>query len=625
VTSQQLAIEVLISRKTGLKHYIIKSESLTFKSLCEEIKGAGDGVDQTYGFSKGIMKMGAKDTAGKPGSFSDGVAEPVVGFGTSPDQYKHWNLTINENVARLAMAVNEAETLKPGYELKLNSYDLGVDIELYDAVQRLRFEHPEVGCVVICSDHPAVFCAGANIRMLGLSSHDHKVNFCKFTNETRNGIEDATEYSGQKYICAINGTAAGGGYELALATEYIMLIDDGASTVSLPELPLLAVLPGTGGLTRLVDKRKVRHDRSDVFCTTTEGMRGQRAVDWNLIDETVPRSKFEETVSERAEEFASQSDRPKNKKGIELTPLQFSEDDNKISYDHLTIEFDREQGVVSFLIAGPECPPPLDAEGVQEQGVRFWPLALARELDAAILHLRLNENQIGTWVFQSTGNGELIENYDKLLDANQGDWLVREITLYLKRTLKRIDVSARSLIALIEPGSCFVGTLLELVFIADRSYMLDGQMEGSNLPAPTVRLTVMNFGAFRMSNSMTRLETRLIGEPDKLDGANLLRGRALEAEDADEAGLVTFIPDDIDWEDEVRLAIEERASFSPDGLTGLEANLRFAGPETIETKIFGRLSAWQNWIFQRPNAAGPEGALKLYGTGQRSEFDKKRV
>ena len=344
-----------------------------------------------------------------------------------------------------------------------------------------------------------------------------------------------------------------------------------------------------------------------------------------MIDETVPRSKFEETVSERAEEFASQSDRPKNAKGIELTPLQFSENDNKISYDHLTIEFDREQGVVSFFIAAPECPPPLDAEGVQEEGVRFWPLALARELDDAILHLRLNENQIGTWVFRSSGNGGHIEEYDNLLEANQDDWLVREITLYLKRTLKRIDVSARSLIALIEPGSCFVGTLLEIVFIADRSYMLDGQMEGSNLPAPTVCLTGMNFGAFRMSNNMTRLETRLIGEPDKLDRANLLRGKALEAEDADEAGLVTFIPDDIDWEDEVRLAIEERASFSPDGLTGLEANLRFAGPETIETKIFGRLSAWQNWIFQRPNAAGPEGALKLYGTGQRSEFDKKRV
>ena len=523
------------------------------------------------------------------------------------------------------MSVAEDATLKPGYELKLNSYDLGVDIELYDAIQRLRFEHPEVGCVVLCSDHPQVFCAGANIRMLGMSTHDHKVNFCKFTNETRNGIEDATEFSQQKYICAINGTAAGGGYELALATDYIMLIDDGASTVSLPELPLLAVLPGTGGLTRLVDKRKVRHDRSDVFCTATEGMRGQRAVDWNLIDEIVPRSKFDDVVTERANEFAAMSDRPKDAMGISFTPLNVSEVRDKLVYDHLMIEIDRESNVVNFLIKGPDDLPPKDALGVSEQGVNFWPLAIARELDAAIVHLRLNESQTGTWVFRTEGDNEVLEAYDNLLEANQQHWLVRETTLYLKRTFKRVDVSARSLIALVEPGSCFTGTLLELVLIADRSFMLDGQMEGSNIPAPSVRLTSMNFGPYPMCNGLTRLETRLLGEPEKISQAKAAVGRDLEALDADNAGLVTFAPDDIDWEDEVRLAIEERASFSPDGLTGLEANLRFAGPETMETKIFGRLSAWQNWIFQRPNAAGPEGALKLYGTGQRSEFDKKRV
>ncbi len=569
------------------------------------------------------MAPGDNAPTNEPSSGTGG--EPVVRFATSPDQYKHWNLTIDGNVARLAMSVAEDATLKPGYELKLNSYDLGVDIELYDAIQRLRFEHPEVGCVVLCSDHPQVFCAGANIRMLGMSTHDHKVNFCKFTNETRNGIEDATEFSKQKYICAINGTAAGGGYELALATDYIMLIDDGASTVSLPELPLLAVLPGTGGLTRLVDKRKVRHDRSDVFCTATEGMRGQRAADWNLIDEIVPRSKFDDAVTERANEFAAMSDRPKDAIGISFTALNVSDDGDKLVYDHLKIEVDRGSNVVNFLIKGPCDLPPKDGPGVVEQGVNFWPLAIARELDAAIVHLRLNESQVGTWVFRTEGDNEVLEAYDKLLEGHQDHWLVREITLYLKRTLKRIDVSARSLIALVEPGSCFTGTLLELVLIADRSFMLDGQMEGSNIPAPSVRLTNMNFGPYPMCNGLTRLETRLLGEPEKISEAKAAVGRDLEALDAEDAGLVTFAPDDIDWDDEVRLAIEERASFSPDGLTGLEANLRFAGPETMETKIFGRLSAWQNWIFQRPNAAGPEGALKLYGTGQRSEFDKKRV
>jgi benzoyl-CoA-dihydrodiol lyase len=390
-------------------------------------------------------------------------------------------------------------------------------------------------------------------------------------------------------------------------------------------LPLLAVLPGTGGLTRLVDKRKVRHDRADVFCTTTEGMRGKRAVDWRLIDELVPRSQFKETVAERAREFAAASDRPKDARGVELTPLRVEYADDKVVYDHVTVDIDRSLNTASFTITGPAEPPPANAAGVAAQGVAFWPFALARELDAAIVHLRLNEGTIGTWVFRTGGDNGLVEAYDRLLAASQDDWLVREVTLFLKRTLKRVDVSSRSLIALIEPGSCFTGTLLELALIADRSYMLDGTFEGSNLPAPAVRLTPMNFGPYPMGNGLTRLETRLLGEADKVVEAKSKMGEDIEAADADEAGLVTFIPDDIDWEDEVRLAIEERASFSPDGLTGMEANLRFAGPETMETKIFGRLSAWQNWIFQRPNAAGPEGALKLYGTGQRSQFDPKRV
>jgi benzoyl-CoA-dihydrodiol lyase len=458
-----------------------------------------------------------------------------------------------------------------------------------------------------------------------MSTHDHKVNFCKFTNETRNGIEDATEHSHQTYICAINGAAAGGGYELALATDHIMLIDDGSSTVSLPELPLLAVLPGTGGLTRLVDKRKVRHDRADFFCTTSEGLRGKRAVDWNIIDESVPKSRFEDAVAERAQEFAAKSDRPVDAKGVELTPLNVSIDGDAIEYDHVSIAIDRGQNVAEFTISGPADAPPADAAGVAEQGVAFWPFALARELDAAIMHLRVNEGEIGTWVFRTKGDGAMVAACDELLEREAGDWLVREITLYLKRTLKRVDVSSRSLIALIEPGSCFAGTLLELVLIADRSYMLDGPLEGSNLPDATVTLTGMNFGPYPMGNGLTRLETRLLGEPDRVTDAKKEIGAALDAQAADDLGLVTFIPDDIDWEDEVRIAIEERASFSPDGLIGMEANLRFAGPETMETKIFGRLSAWQNWIFQRPNAAGEQGALKRYGTGQRSQFDRKRV
>ena len=544
---------------------------------------------------------------------------------THPDAYRHWKLEIDGNVARLAMDVDENATLAPGYALKLNSYDLGVDIELYDAMQRLRFEHPEIGCVVIASDKPRVFCAGANINMLGRSSHAHKVNFCKFTNETRNGIEDATENSRQTYICAINGTAAGGGYELALACDHIMLIDDGSSTVSLPELPLLAVLPGTGGLTRLVDKRKVRHDHADFFCTTSEGMRGRRAVDWNLIDELVPGARFEEIVAERAGEFADRSDRPRDAEGIALAPLDRTIEAARIVYDHVTVELDRAGSTATIVIRAPASAPPASLAEIHAAGTGFWPLALARELDDAIMELRLNEQEIGTWVFRTAGDPALVAAADRALLDNADDWLVRETTLYLKRVLKRIDVSSRSLIALIEPGTCFAGTLLELVLASDRSYMLDGVFEGGNEPPATVLLTGMNFGPYSMSSGLTRLQSRFLAAPDRVGEAKQREGEPLEAADAEALGLVTFIPDDIDWEDEIRIAIEERASFSPDALTGMEASLRFAGPETLETKIFGRLSAWQNWIFQRPNAAGEHGALKLYGTGRKSQYDRRRV
>lgn len=548
-----------------------------------------------------------------------------IDFQTHPDRYHHWKLSIEGPVATLKMDIDENQPLVPGYTLKLNSYDLGVDIELYDAIQRLRLEHPEVGSVVITSGKPRVFCAGANISMLGQSTHAHKVNFCKFTNETRNGIEDATDNSHQTYICAINGTAAGGGYELALACDHIMLMDDGSSTVSLPELPLLAVLPGTGGLTRLVDKRKVRHDRADFFCTTSEGMRGDRAVKWDLIDELVPRSNFNEAVTERAREFAAKSDRPQGAKGVEFTPLNKKIENDTLVYDHVAIEIDREISTATITIKAPDAAPPADIAGIEAQGATYWPLALARELDDAIIELRFNEQEVGTWVFKTSGNPAMVEAADKSLSANADHWLVREITLFLKRVLKRVDVSARSLIALVEPGTCFTGTLAELVFAADRSYMLDGAFEGSNLPPAAIRLTEMNFGPYPMCNGLTRLAHRFLAEPKLVDDAKAMIGKDIEAVEADERGLVTFIPDDIDWEDEVRLAVEERASFSPDALTGMEASLRFAGPETLETKIFGRLSAWQNWIFQRPNAAGADGALKLYGTGKKSQYDKRRV
>ena len=568
------------------------------------------------------------ETAAAPGSSgtSSGADEAErVDFETHPERYRHWKLKIEGRVARLEMDVDEAATIRPGYTLKLNSYDLGVDIELCDAVQRLRFEHPEVGCVILTSGKDKVFCAGANIQMLGLSAHGWKVNFCKYTNETRLAIEDASQNSGQTYISAVNGIAAGGGYELALATEKIILIDDGSSTVSLPELPLLAVLPGTGGLTRLVDKRLVRHDHADYFCTIAEGMRGKRALEWRLIDELVPRSKFEELVAARAGALAEASPRPADAKGIALEPLNRRFEAERIAYDHLEIEIDRGLGTANFLIQAPEAAPPATAAAIHEAGCGFWPLALARALDDAILHLRVNEPEIGTFVFRSQGNADFVEAADKALCDNEGDWLADEITHFLKRVLKRLDLSARSLIALVEPGSCFAGTLLELALMADRSFMLEGALEGSNLPPARVKLSPMNFGRLPMSNGLARLESRWLSDPARFAGAQSRIGEAIEAGEAIELGFVTFAPDDIDWEDEVRLAIEERASFSPDSLSGMEASLRFGGPETMETKIFGRLSAWQNWIFQRPNAIGEDGALKVYGTGRKSQFDKQRV
>ena len=549
----------------------------------------------------------------------------MIDFSTKPEQYKHWKLSFEGPVATLEMDVAEDGGMTPGYELKLNSYDLGVDIELYDATQRLRFEHPEIKSVIITSAKDRVFCAGANIAMLGTSTHAHKVNFCKFTNETRNGIEDSTINSDQKYICVVNGTAAGGGYELALATDHIMLIDDGSSTVSLPEVPLLAVLPGTGGLTRVVDKRNVRRDHADYFCTLNEGIKGKRALDWNLVDELVPRSKLMEVARQRAMEFADSSSRPSNAKGIALTPLIREISSDTIIYNTIECKINRKDLAAEICIHGPSKKPEKNIAEIHGAGVNFWPLAFARDFDDLILHLRTNEDQITTWVIKSEGNPEFVASADETLTSNADDWLVKEIILYLKRTLKRLDVSSRSIITLVEQGSCFTGSLLELVLAADRSYMLDGMAEGSNLAAATLRLTTMNFGILPMCNDLSRLETRFLDDATKIAALKGEIGNDLEAETAENHGLVTFIPDDIDWDDEVRIAIEERASYSGDALTGMEASLRFAGPETIETKIFGRLSAWQNWIFQRPNAVGEDGALKLFGTGKQANFDRKRV
>jgi benzoyl-CoA-dihydrodiol lyase len=560
-----------------------------------------------------------------------GTAAPQrVDFATAPDRYRHWTLETDGPVATLTLMVDEHGGLVPGYDLKMNSYDLGVDIELYDAVQRLRFEHPEVGAVVITGGMDRMFCAGANIRMLAQSSHAWKVNFCKFTNETRNGIEDASAVSGQTYIAALNGTAAGGGYELALACEHILLVDDGSSAVSLPEVPLLGVLPGTGGLTRVVDKRHVRKDRADVFATKTEGARGRTAVDWGLVDETVPRGTFAEAVRARALAAAARSTRS-GTRGVSLTPLPRDETDGAITYRHVEARLDRAARRVDILVKGPDQDPPADAAGVLEQGVDYYPMALARELDDLILHLRTNELQLGTWVVRTRGDVQRLLAYDAQQAALAGDWFVDEVTHFLKRTFKRLDVTSRSLIAVIEPGSCFAGTLLELALACDRQYMLDGLPEepipGIDAADGPAVLTVgaANLGRYPMGNGLSRLQSRFFGHDEALVAAAGSAGTALDAAAAMELGLVTVAPDDLDWEDELRIVLEERASLSPDALTGMEANHRFVGPETVETKIFGRLTAWQNWIFLRPNASGPDGALRRFGSGTRASFDTARV
>ncbi len=548
-----------------------------------------------------------------------------VDFATEPARYRHWKLAIDGPVATLIMDVDEKGGLFAGYELKLNSYDLGVDIELADVYERLRFEHPGVRVVLLRSGKPRVFCAGANIRMLAGASHGHKVNFCKFTNETRNAIEDASEHSGLRTICVINGTAAGGGYELALAADHIILVDDGAAAVSLPEVPLLAVLPGTGGLTRVTDKRLVRRDHADVFCTTEEGIKGKRAVEWRLVDEVAPNTRLEATVAERARAFAARPPLPADAPGIALAPLARKIAADSRDYPHLSVAFARRERLATLTLRGPAAPPPATAAEMTAQGAAFWPIALARALDDAMLDIRLNAPDIAAVVFKSEGDGETALAYDAFLEVNRDHWLAREIRLKWKRVLKRIDLTSRSLVALIEPGSCFAGTLAELVFAADRSYMLIGQHDGDNRPPATLALGEANFAAYPMANGITRLAGRFLGREAPLDRAYEALDRPLDAEEAEALGLVTFARDDIDWEDEIRIFLEERASFSADALTGLEANLRFAGPETMESKIFARLTAWQNWIFQRPNAIGEDGALKRYGTGQKPVFDTKRV
>ncbi|AVT79564.1 MULTISPECIES: 2,3-epoxybenzoyl-CoA dihydrolase [Rhodopseudomonas] len=548
-----------------------------------------------------------------------------VDFQTEPSRYRHWKLTVDGEIATLTLDVDENGGLFEGYQLKLNSYDLGVDIELADAMQRLRFEYPAVKVILLRSAKNRVFCAGANIRMLAGASHVHKVNFCKFTNETRNGIEDSSQHSGQRSIAVINGTAAGGGYELALAADHIIMADDGSAAVALPEVPLLAVLPGTGGLTRVIDKRKVRRDHADVFCTIEEGIKGKRAVQWRLVDDIVATTKLDAKVAERARELAAASPRNGSGAGVQLTPLQRQFDDTSVRYGLVGVEIDRAARIATITLTGPDAAPPTSVEALQAQGASFWLLQLARELDDAILHLRLNEPELGLWVFKSHGDATQVLAYDTLLEAHKDHWLVNEIRHFWKRVLKRVDVTSRSLVTLVEPGSCFAGTLAELVFAADRSYMLIGSREGDNRPPPMLTLSELNFGAYPMSHGLTRLQSRFQADPADHAAVQGKAGEALDAEAAEMLGLVTFALDDIDWDDEVRVFLEERASFSPDSLTGMEANLRFVGPETMESKIFARLTAWQNWIFQRPNAVGEVGALRRYGSGQKPQFDMTRV
>ena len=561
----------------------------------------------------------------------------MINFQTSPDRYKHWKLKIDGPVATLSMDVQEDVTLAEGYKLKLNSYDLGVDIELADAIQRLRFEHPEVRAVVITSLKPRIFCAGANIYMLGTSSHAFKVNFCKFTNETRCAIEDDSRHSGRRYIAALNGTASGGGYELAIACDEIYLVDDGNSAVSLPEVPLLGVLPGTGGLTRLVDKRKIRRDRADVFSTLAEGLKGKRAKEWGLIDDTFPTSKFQEAIAARAHDVAhavslrgaGDTQRPTINEaaqadsvryvGIKLNPLAFDSTTDGREYKYVSLKLNREKRYGDLTVRGPECGPQKTLEEIQHAGDAYWPLQAYRELDDALLYLRVNEPEIGLVCLRTRGDLNNAVAIDETLAANRDHWLVREIILHMARVLRRLDLTAKSLFAIVEPGSCFAGNLLELLLASDRSYMLNGPDEAVEIMAGE-----LNAGALPMSNGLTRLQSRFLAEPKRVD-AVLAHPEPFNTEAAEEAGLITFAPDDLDWEDEIRVAIEERTSLSPDALTGMEASLRFAGPETMDTKIYGRLTAWQNWIFQRPNAVGPQGALTNYGKPTQAQFDYKRT
>ena len=550
----------------------------------------------------------------------------MINFQTNPSQYRHWRVEYAGDIAHLYMDVDETSGLSDGYVLKLNSYDLGVDIELADIVQRMRFEHPQIKVVVVQSGKMRVFCAGANIRMLSAASHALKVNFCKFTNETRNAIEAAEEDSRQKYICAIKGACAGGGYELALACNYIMLTDDGSSSVALPEVALLAVLPGTGGLTRVTDKRKVRRDLADVFCSIEEGVKGRRAKDWRLVDELVQNSKFDAVVQERARQFADQSDKIKVASGIELKDLQKTDSkDGSVKYSSLIVEVDRTSSKAILTLLGPQSEAPDSMEQFQEQGSDAYLLRLARELDDAILHLRLNELNLGILVFRSQGRPQLLLEHEKLLLDNSEHWLANEVLQLWKRVLKRIDLTSRSMVALVEHGSCFAGVLAEILFAVDRTYMMEGEFEGDQRHLAQITLTDSNFEFFPMSNQLSRLETRYLGASSELDQVRSRKDVSIDAQEAEDLGLVTFIFDELDWDDEIRIFLEERASFSPDAMTAMESNLRFAGPETMETRIFGRLSAWQNWIFQRPNAVGKNGALQRYGSGIRAEFDKRRV
>ncbi|HTL76384.1 MAG TPA: 2,3-epoxybenzoyl-CoA dihydrolase [Casimicrobiaceae bacterium] len=556
-------------------------------------------------------------TTDKPGADA-----PRVDYETHPERYRHVRVRYDGPVATIALDVDENAGIRPGYALKLNSYDLGVDIELHDALQRIRFEHPEVCCVVLTSAKDRVFCSGANIFMLGRSSHAWKVNFCKFTNETRNGIEDASRYSGLKFVAACNGITAGGGYELALACDEIVLVDDRSSAVSLPEVPLLGVLPGTGGLTRLTDKRKVRHDLADIFCTTTEGVRGRRAKEWRLVDAVVKPSEFAAYVERRARELARESDRPAHGKGIELTPLERTVDETGYRYAHVDVRIDRASRRATFCVKAPSSPQPDDIAGIHAQGARWWPLAMGRELDDAILSLRTNALDVGTWLFTTEGDIDTMLAVDASLARHAGDWFVRETIGLLRRTLARLDVSSRTMIARIDRGSCFAGTLFELALAADRSYMLDLADESN---APAIAVSAMNFGAYPRVDGRSRLAARFHDEREPIASVRAVADAKLFARDAERLGLVTVALDDIDWDDELRLVLEERASMSPDALTGMEANLRFGGTETMETRVFGRLSAWQNWIFVRPNAVGEAGALKVFGTGAKARFDWERV